>query len=102
MSTVISVFPAKATRQKAFLLLAFSAKTNTRRLTSPAPPGDFSCINGIRFLSALWVILGHRYIVTMTLPFMNLVDVSKVRYWLLQEFLRWSGKICNLYMKLCQ
>lgn len=43
-------------------LLAFSAYTNARKLlgTNQAA-GSLSAINGIRFLSMAWVILGHTY-----------------------------------------
>ncbi|XP_034232028.1 nose resistant to fluoxetine protein 6-like [Thrips palmi] len=68
---------AKMARKNAFLLLAFSAKENARRLMTRPSAGDFTCINGIRFLSAMWVVLGHRYIALIQVPFMNLLDGSK-------------------------
>ncbi|XP_034252824.1 O-acyltransferase like protein-like [Thrips palmi] len=70
---------AKKTRDKIGMLLAFSAWTNGRRLLTVAPPSDsnFTCINGIRFLSAAWVILGHRYRFGLEVPFTNLLTIPK-------------------------
>ncbi|XP_034249937.1 O-acyltransferase like protein-like isoform X2 [Thrips palmi] len=64
---------------KASLVLAFSAWTNGRRLFAIAPPSDsnFTCINGIRFMSAVWVVLGHRYLGLTRLPCMNLLAVPE-------------------------
>ncbi|XP_045192779.2 nose resistant to fluoxetine protein 6-like [Mercenaria mercenaria] len=43
-------------------VLAFSAYTNARKLLSTSQAsGSLSAINGIRFLSMAWVILGHTY-----------------------------------------
>lgn len=74
------------------MLLAFSAWTNGRRLLTVAPPSDsnFTCINGIRFLSAAWVILGHRYRFGLEVPFTNLLTIPKVRLAVCQKFLHKS------------
>lgn len=70
---------AKKTRAKLGTLLAFSVWTNGRKLMTVAPPSDsnFTCINGIRFLSAAWVILGHRYRFGLEVPFTNLLIIPK-------------------------
>ncbi|ESP02880.1 hypothetical protein LOTGIDRAFT_230381 [Lottia gigantea] len=42
------------------LLLTFSVRKNGRNiLNSKAPPGSLGCLNGIRVLSIVWVILSH-------------------------------------------
>ncbi|XP_066294090.1 nose resistant to fluoxetine protein 6-like isoform X1 [Branchiostoma lanceolatum] len=44
------------------LLLAFSVRTNTRKLLSTREsPDSLGCLHGIRFLSMTWVILGHTF-----------------------------------------
>ncbi|XP_078606530.1 nose resistant to fluoxetine protein 6-like isoform X2 [Branchiostoma floridae x Branchiostoma japonicum] len=44
------------------LLLAFSVRTNTRKLLSTRESSDsLGCLHGIRFLSMTWVILGHTF-----------------------------------------
>ena len=44
------------------LLLCFSLYTNGYKLLSTKqPPGSLTSINGIRFLSMSWVILGHTF-----------------------------------------
>ena len=43
-------------------LQAFSLYTNGSKLLSTnRPAGNLGCLNGIRFLSMSWVILGHSY-----------------------------------------
>ncbi|OWF53651.1 nose resistant to fluoxetine protein 6-like [Mizuhopecten yessoensis] len=44
------------------ILVAFSVYTNgAKLLNTSAPPGSLTALNGIRFLSMTWVILGHTY-----------------------------------------
>ncbi|XP_069118681.1 nose resistant to fluoxetine protein 6-like [Argopecten irradians] len=44
------------------ILMAFSLMTNGEKLLSTAQPaGSLTAINGMRFLSITWVILGHNY-----------------------------------------
>ena len=44
------------------ILLSFSVYTNASKLLSTnQPPGTLSAVNGIRFVSMTWVILGHTY-----------------------------------------
>ena len=41
-------------------LMCFSLYTNGFKiLSTKQPPGSLTCINGIRFISMSWVILGH-------------------------------------------
>ncbi|XP_071097623.1 nose resistant to fluoxetine protein 6-like [Haliotis cracherodii] len=45
------------------ILLSFSVYTNASKLLSTKQaPGSLTAINGIRFLSITWVILGHTYV----------------------------------------
>ncbi|XP_077507816.1 nose resistant to fluoxetine protein 6-like [Amblyomma americanum] len=45
------------------MLIAFSAVNNTESLLKKTPPEHdcLKCLNGLRFFTALWVILGHSY-----------------------------------------
>ena len=44
------------------VLLCFSAYTNAKKIyTIGNTDGQLECLNGIRFLSIAWVILGHTY-----------------------------------------
>ena len=44
-------------------ILAFSFYSNARKvLNADQPKGAINCINGIRFFSMTWVILGHTII----------------------------------------
>ncbi|KAK7865133.1 hypothetical protein R5R35_002196 [Gryllus longicercus] len=56
------------------LLAAFSVVANGRKLlAAPRRDADASlaCLHGIRVLSMCWVVLGHRYYITMTYPNLN-------------------------------
>ena len=44
------------------VLLSFSVYTNAAKiLNTNQPPGTLTAVNGIRFISMTWVILGHTY-----------------------------------------
>ena len=44
------------------ILLSFSIYTNARKLLNVSQPsGTLTAVNGIRFISMTWVILGHTY-----------------------------------------
>ncbi|CAL1534642.1 unnamed protein product [Lymnaea stagnalis] len=59
---------AKRTNVLADILLAFSVLTNGPKLLSTAqPPGTLTAINGIRFLSMAWVIIGHTFNVALSI-----------------------------------
>ena len=48
-------------------LMCFSLYTNGYKLLSTKqPPGSLNCLNGIRFLSMCWVILGHAIVFSVT------------------------------------
>ncbi|XP_078685733.1 nose resistant to fluoxetine protein 6-like [Branchiostoma floridae x Branchiostoma belcheri] len=56
------IVPSAQERPLCKLLLAFSVRTNTRKLLSTREsPDSLGCLHGIRFLSMTWVILGHTF-----------------------------------------
>lgn len=61
-------------------LLAFSLISNGRSLLKRSRPGpnNIGCLNGLRVLSILWVVLGHRYKWGLDAPFTNLAVMPKV------------------------
>ena len=49
------------------ILLSFSIYTNGKKILNVSQPsGTLTAINGIRFISMTWVILGHTYVFGMT------------------------------------
>ncbi|KAF2881929.1 hypothetical protein ILUMI_24244 [Ignelater luminosus] len=53
-------------------LTAFSLITNTKKLLhTTSDSGQISCLHGIRVISMMWVILGHRYTKTNMMPMVN-------------------------------
>ncbi|KAH8278553.1 hypothetical protein KR018_005172, partial [Drosophila ironensis] len=60
------------------ILKVFSARANSRalfRVTSKPNPNVIECLHGIRCMSLIWVCYGHNYIVQITSPNINYVDV---------------------------
>nr|CAD7256179.1 unnamed protein product [Timema shepardi] len=56
------------------LLIAFSIPNNVKKLLSlEAPPGTITCIDGIRFLTILWVIFTHKIFCLTLEPWTNKV-----------------------------
>lgn len=61
-------------------LLIFSAYSNAKIILSEKAENEkLSCLDGIRSLSIMWVILGHRYFLTMYVPIVNGLDILDVR-----------------------
>ncbi|XP_030034482.1 O-acyltransferase like protein isoform X2 [Manduca sexta] len=58
------------------LLQSFSVYTNTRRLvTYTSVPGTLECLDGIRVMAMLWVIVGHTYVTKFNESLANPLDV---------------------------
>ncbi|KAJ8731684.1 hypothetical protein PYW07_004848 [Mythimna separata] len=48
------------------MFVSFSVYTNTRRfLTFKSTPGALECVDGIRAISMMWVVVGHTYCMTL-------------------------------------
>ncbi|XP_018573256.1 uncharacterized protein LOC108912502 [Anoplophora glabripennis] len=78
-STVYDIYFFKEqNHQGPCLLTAFSFYTNGRKLLSTKASTDsVACLNGIRVISIMWIVLGHRYMYSALLPLINLVDVTE-------------------------
>lgn len=64
------------------LLISFSIWTNTSKLTSiNRSPKSIRCLHGLRAISILWVILGHRFTLTGIIPITNFVEIKDVKIW---------------------
>ncbi|XP_075978328.1 O-acyltransferase like protein-like [Anticarsia gemmatalis] len=70
------------------LYTSFSIYTNTRRfLTFKSSPGALECIDGIRAISMLWVVVGHTYCMTL-LGFIHNMGYT----------IQWMSKITSVWI----
>ncbi|KAG7308959.1 hypothetical protein JYU34_006236 [Plutella xylostella] len=89
------------------LYRSFSLYSNTRRLLTvgPGAPGALDCVDGIRAISMLWVVVGHTFALTLSMPVQNLVIAmewirSAASIWLtaatcsVDTFFTLSGVLC--------
>ena len=61
-------------------LLCFSIYTNGKKLISAKKvEGNIDCLNGIRFFSMAWVVLGHSFYVVGLTPWTNPFETLNVR-----------------------
>lgn len=61
------------------LLVAYSFYTNGRALFSlRKSKNDIRCLYGIRSLSVIWLMLGHRYLLNMTVFPINAIDFATI------------------------
>lgn len=60
------------------IFVSFSLYTNGRSLlNTKSSPDTLTCIHGIRFLSICWIVLGHRYLLSMDVPSINALTEYK-------------------------
>ncbi|XP_063625478.1 nose resistant to fluoxetine protein 6-like [Cydia splendana] len=79
LSTIYDLYDVflleKAPAETNKLLTSFSVFTNTRRLfTFSKTPGSIDCLDGLRSLSILWVVIGHSFSNMFNGITINLVD----------------------------
>ncbi|XP_016949352.1 nose resistant to fluoxetine protein 6 [Drosophila biarmipes] len=69
------------------LIKAFSARATSRSLFAVvdprASPNVIHCLNGMRCVSLVWVILGHEYVISLKAPAINMLDNLR---WMSQPF----------------
>lgn len=61
--------------------LAFSVYTNGMKLFSykKRRTGDtIPCLQGIRAISAIWIVLSHTFLLSISAPLLNKIDVAEV------------------------
>lgn len=61
------------------ILIAFSMYTNGEKLFRISKnSNELTCLNGIRFFSMMWVIIGHVFSIFAGIPIVNYIDVIEV------------------------
>nr|XP_022912575.1 nose resistant to fluoxetine protein 6-like isoform X1 [Onthophagus taurus] len=60
------------------VLISISAYENTKKIFSTTKSDEnISCLNGIKFISMLWIILGHKYMIIVYVPYINTKILEK-------------------------
>lgn len=74
------------------VLVSFSIWSNTSRLLKLSHNTEsLTCLNGLRAISILWIVLGHRYLTTILFPLINTNEILNVNIHLWTCInLRWS------------
>ncbi len=73
--------PEAPKRKQAGILLCFSLVSNGKRLFGTKKSAEsIDCINGIRFLSISWVVLGHTFFAAAKTQKDNVFKYGDVRF----------------------
>lgn len=68
------------------LLTAFSIYTNGQALfRTESSKNEIKCVHGVKVLSLLCIMLGHRFLLQFSLPVMNQTDFVEVKKLLFYE-----------------
>lgn len=93
---------------KTQLFMIFSVYTNGRSLLSckkSTSKDVMNCVHGIRVISTQWVVLGHTYVMFMTMPTANnfsfMGNVSDMTITMMINHLYVDSKTWNLLMSSC-
>ena len=61
--------------RKKEILVSFSLFTNVSKLLATKSSEDtLTCLHGIRFLSICWIVMGHRFMLSLGEPSINALD----------------------------
>ncbi|CAO1362003.1 unnamed protein product [Diamesa serratosioi] len=74
LSTSYDIYKKTQKRKPHELYVAFSVLTNCRKLfdfRKSEDPNSIHCLHGLRALSILWIMFGHRYVLTTLTPIVN-------------------------------
>ncbi|XP_018562804.1 O-acyltransferase like protein-like [Anoplophora glabripennis] len=81
---ISTIIDAISEGESSWLINSFSAYSNGKRLFSTeAKELELECLNGFRYVSICYVVIGHRYIHNMVFPSANSVDLV---YWVQRYF----------------
>ncbi|VEN59111.1 unnamed protein product [Callosobruchus maculatus] len=82
LSTFYDIFvfqKRKDTDKNHSILIAFSMYTNWKKIFSTKKTeNNLTCLNGLRVISMMWIILGHLYGIVVMMPKENFLDFIKV------------------------
>lgn len=73
-STTYEVFCLRSEVEPSNILTIFSIYSNGKtifRLSKPKSDTQIECLNGVRSMTIMWIILGHTYIMNTKLPHLN-------------------------------
>ncbi|XP_041447569.1 nose resistant to fluoxetine protein 6-like [Drosophila obscura] len=80
LSTLYDYFLCEDQEKLPAILRVFSARYNSRglfRISNNSNPNVVHCLHGMRGMSLIWVCFGHDYLIGITSPNINFLDVYK-------------------------
>lgn len=82
------------------ILRSFSLYSNGKKLLDTGRGDDtLAPLQGIRFLSICWVVLGHRLFLTLSTPIINIVDLFSVSFFIINQLTFLSFKnVMNIWI----
>ncbi|SPP88232.1 nose resistant to fluoxetine protein 6 [Drosophila guanche] len=80
LATLYDYFLCEDQEKLPAILRIFSARYHSRglfRVSNNSNPNVVHCLHGLRGMSLIWVCFGHNYLVSISMPNINLLDVYK-------------------------
>lgn len=85
------------------LLIAFSVYTNGEllfKVNRDPNPNSIACVEGIRALSAIFLVLGHRFIEQIGMPVTNLLEfLDQFKHYYILPFI-WENQVVDTFLLL--
>lgn len=78
-----------------------------QRSKSVVGENDIRCVNGVKVMSLLWVMLGHRFLLQFSLPVMNQTDFLQVikhspSHQIYKSFFQWNSTFFASFVNISQ
>ncbi|KAL3267592.1 hypothetical protein HHI36_011710 [Cryptolaemus montrouzieri] len=76
LETCYDIYCRRISKEPVQFYIAFSMYTNSSKLFKMTQNSNqLECLNGLKFYSMIWVVLGHTYALALTFPSANFIDI---------------------------